>query len=174
LTLGTKLTDVNTLVGYLRTFYNNLVGYYPTGTVISLGTVVDEVTKEELAPTMTAVSGVGTSSAPQLLALCVTWKTGVAARRGRGRTFIGPLTPACVQTDGTPVDSFRTTVGSGAAALIASSTAMGNGAWGVWGYENAKPAGKENPRNPLDGKVFRDFTGYATRDLFASLRSRRD
>jgi len=169
-----EVTQANALIGYIRTFYNNLVGNYPTGVTLSLGTVTEEATQREMACTMTAVSGVGTGSAPQLLAMVVTWKTTIAARRGRGRTFIGPLSTSSMQSDGTPVDSFRTTVGTGAAALIASSVAYGNGAIGVYGYQNAKLPGKANLRNPADPKVFRDVTGYATRDLFGSLRSRRD
>jgi hypothetical protein len=79
-----------------------------------------------------------------------------------------------VQTDGTPVDSFVTAARNAAAALVTSSTGYGNGAIGVYGYNAAKTPGKANPRNPADAKVFRDITGYAVRDLFGVLRSRRD
>lgn len=170
----TELNQANTLIGYIRTFYVALLGYYNTGTVLTLGTVTEELTSREITPTMASVTGTGTGSAPQLLALVVTWKTTVAARRGRGRTFFGPLTTAAIQSDGTPVDTFRTNAQAAAAALVSSSTTYGNGAIGVWGYSAAKPLGKENPRNPADAKVLRDVTGYAIRDLFGSLRSRRD
>jgi hypothetical protein len=168
------LSEANTLLTYVRGFYTYLVARYPTGTTISLGTVVEEGTQREIVPTMSNVTGVGTGSAPQLLAVVCTWKTSIAARRGRGRTFVGPLATSAVQADGTPLDALVTDVKAAAAALVASSMGFGNGALGVYGYSAAKTPGKENPRNPADAKVFRDFTGYAVRDLFASLRSRRD
>lgn len=171
---GSELADANVLVGYLRTFYDSIKAYYPTGTTITLGTVTEETTEREIVPAFAPVAGIGTSSAPQMLALVVTWKSTIAARRGRGRTFIGPLSTASVQTDGTPVDAVRTAIAAAANALVASSVSSTNGQVGVWGYSAAKTPGKANPRNPADAKVFRAYTAYATRDLFGVLRSRRD
>jgi hypothetical protein len=67
-----------------------------------------------------------------------------------------------------------TAVRDAATALVTSSTAYANGAVGVWGYQGAKTPGKENPRDPNDPRVFRDYVGSSVRDLFGSLRSRRD
>jgi hypothetical protein len=166
--------QANALIGYIRTFYNYLVAHYPATTVISLGTVTEEGTSREITPTMASVTGVGTGSAPQLLAVVVTWRTTVAARRGRGRTFIGPLTTADIQNYGTPSTTLMTDVNSASASLVNSSLLDGNGAIGVWGYNAAKLPGKANLRNPTDAKVLRDVTGKQVRDLFGSLRSRRD
>lgn len=171
---GSELAEANVLVGYLHTFYDSIKSYYPTGTTITLGTVTEETTEREIVPSFAPVAGIGTSSAPQMLALVITWKSAIAARRGRGRTFVGPLSTASVQTDGTPVDAVRSAIAAAANALVASSILRTSGAIGVWGYQNAKTPGKANPRNPADAKIFRDYTGYATRDLFGVLRSRRD
>jgi hypothetical protein len=170
----TELMQANQLIGYLRTFYNSLSAYYPTTTVITVGTVTEEGTAREIIPTMTPVSGGGTGSMMQALALVATWKTTIAARRGRGRTFIGPLSTGAVQNDGTPDNTFLNTARTAAAALVVASAGYGNGAVGVYGYNSAKTPGKNNPRDPSDAKVFRDITGYNIRDLFGVLRSRRD
>jgi hypothetical protein len=172
--LSTELTEANTLIGYIRTFYNYNVAHFPATTVISLGTVTEEETSREITPTMATVTGVGTGSAPQLLAVVVTWRTTVASRRGRGRTFLGPLATADMQNDGTPSSTLMTDVNSSAASLVTSSLAMGSGAIGVYGYRDAKLPGKANLRNPSDPRIFRDVTGKQVRDLFGSLRSRRD
>ena len=169
-----ELSQANSLVGYIRTFYSALVGFLPATTTVNLGTVTEEETQREITPTMATVTGSGTGSAPQALAVVVTWKTSIAARRGRGRTFLGPLATTLMQSDGTPNDASLVSIRTAAGALVTSSTSFGNGAIGVYGYQNAKVSGKENLRDPNDPRVFRDFTGYAVRDQFGVLRSRRD
>ena len=172
--LVTELSEANTLIGYIRAFYFANITEFPATTVFSLGTVTEEETSREIAPTFATVTGTGVGSAPQSLAMVVTWRTAIAARRGRGRTFVGPLSTATMQNDGTPSTSSRNAIVTAAAALVTSSVAFGNGAIGVYGYDAAKTPGVGNPRNPADAKVFRDFTGSAVRDLFGIMRSRRD
>jgi hypothetical protein len=169
-----ELAKAQTLVGLIRSFYVGLAAHYPATTTLTLGTVTEEGTSREITPTFATVTGTGTGSAPQLLAVVVTWRTAIAARRGRGRTFIGPLTTADMQNDGTPSAVVISDVKASANSLVSSSLADGNGAIGVYGYTSAKLPGKQNPRNPADPKMFRDFQGNAVRDLFGSLRSRRD
>ena len=171
---ATELSQANTLIGYLRTFYVYNVAHYPATTTITLGTVTEVVTSREIVPTMATVTGVGTGSAPQALSLVVTWRTTLASRRGRGRTFLGPHVTADMQNDGTPSTTLLTDVNTSSAALVNSSLLDGNGAIGVYGYDAAKTPGKANPRNPADGKIFRDIVGKNVRDLFGVLRSRRD
>jgi hypothetical protein len=170
----TETGQVNALLGYIRTFYNTIGSWYPATTVLSLGTVTAVDSSREIAGTFAGVTGTGTGSAPQLLALVNTWKTTIAARRGRGRTFLGPLCTAAMQNDGTPAAALLSDVAAASSALLTSSLGYGNGAIGVYGYDQPKLAGKANLRDPTDAKVFRDITGYKARDLFASLRSRRD
>lgn len=173
-TTSGELVNASALIGFIRTFYNTLAAYFPATTVFSLGTVTEEETSREIVPTMATVTGTGVASAPQLLALVVTWKTSIAARRGRGRTFVGPLATACMQNDGTPVATLVADANTAAQTLVNASLAGANGAIGVYGYQNAKLPGKANLRNPDDPRIFRDFTGKAIRDLFGVLRSRRD
>lgn len=168
----TELNQANTLLGYIRSFYVSAAVYMPNATTVSLGTVTEEGTAREIVPTFAAVSGSGTGSSPQALCTVVTWRTTIAARRGRGRTFVGPLSTGTIQSDGTLNDTFRSVLLTAATGLVSSSVGYGNGAVGVWGYSAAKTPGV--PRNPADGKVFRDFTGATIRDLFGILRSRRD
>jgi hypothetical protein len=172
--LTTELSEANTLIGYIRSFYNTCAGIFPTTTTITLGTVTEELTSREITPTFTTVTGLGTGSAMQALAIVVTWRTTIAARRGRGRTFVGPVATSVMQSDGTITDANRTTVQNAANALVTSSVGWGSGAVGVYGYNAAKMPGKENPRDPNDGRVLRDVTGAQIRDLFGVLRSRRD
>jgi hypothetical protein len=169
-----ETAQAQALIGYIRTFYNQCQTYFPTTSSFTLGTVTQVDSGREITPTWTALSGLGTGNAPQALAVVVTWKTSIAARRGRGRTFLGPLATALMQSDGTMVDASRTDILTKAQTLVSSSLADGNGAIGVYGYDSAKPAGKANPRNPLDARIFRDVTGAVIRDVFGVLRSRRD
>lgn len=171
---ATTTGQLNALLGFLRTFYNTIGSWYPATTTITLGTCTTVDTQAEAAGTFATVTGTGTGSAPQLLANVVTWKTSVAARRGRGRTFLGPLCTSAMQADGTPAAALQSDVSAAATALVSASVSFGNGAWGIYGYDVAKLAGKANLRNPADGKVLRDIVGFKQRDLFASLRSRRD
>lgn len=168
----TELNQANTLIGYIHTFYVALLAYFPNGTTISLGTVTEEGTQREIVPTFAPVLGTGTGNSPQALCAVVTWRTSIAARRGRGRTFVGPLNTGTVQSDGTLNDTFRANVIAAASALVSSSTAYGNGAVGVYGYSSAKLKG--SPRDPNDPRVLRDYVGSTVRDLFGILRSRRD
>lgn len=169
-----ELSQANAIIAFIRTFYNTILAHYPATTNLSLGTVTEEGTSREIVPTMASLTGTGVGSAPQALALVVTWRTSIAARRGRGRTFLGPHVTADIQSDGTPSSSLVSDVNSASATLISSSMGFGNGAVGVWGYSAAKTPGKQNPRNPADAREFRDYTGRAVRDLFGVLRSRRD
>lgn len=170
--IATELQQANILIGYIRTFYVQLLAYLPNGTTVSLGTVTEEGTQREIVPTMAAVLGTGTGNSPQALCAVVTWRTSIAARRGRGRTFFGPLNTGTIQSDGTLNDTFRANVVSAAGGLVTSSMAYGNGAVGVYGFSSAKAKG--SPRDPNDPRVFRDYVGSSVRDLFGILRSRRD
>lgn len=172
LTQSGELNEANALIGYIRSFYTTAATYLPTTCTVSLGTVTEEETQREISPTFANVAGLGSGAMMQALAIVVTWKTTIAARRGRGRTFVGPLATVVVQSDGTIVDSVRTSILGAANALVTSSLAYGNGAVGVYGYASAKSQGV--PRDPNDPRVFRDFTGATVRDLFGVLRSRRD
>lgn len=166
-------TDLQGLVNNIRTFYTSCASLYPNTATITLGTVTEVGTSNESVPSFTAVVGTGgTGLAPQALALVVTWRTSVAARRGRGRTFLGPLASGAMQTDGTVADALLGTARTAATALVTASTASGNGAISVYGLQNQ--ATGDNPDYASLPHVARDITGSQIRDLFGVLRSRRD
>jgi hypothetical protein len=93
------------------------------------------------------------------------WRTTLAARRGRGRTFLGPLNVDAGSTDGTPSPGALSTINSAAAALIATSSETNDWAFAVYGQQSSGISGV---------KVARDITAQNVRDVFAVLRSRRD
>lgn len=171
---ATNPSDLQGMVTAIRTFYNSLVAYFPTTQSFTLGTVTDVETDEEAVPTWATVTGTTAGGyLPQANCIVVTWKTTVAARRGRGRTFVGPLISTIAQTDGTIVDASRTAFLGAANTLVSTSTAYANGAVGVWGLQNSRAAGDTTPYDQLP-HVLRDVTGASIRDLFGIMRSRRD
>ena len=164
------------MVDVLKNFYADLLVYYAQGTVINLGAGIDVETNEPApeptvpwAPLTAAATG-GTT--PPHLAICISWKTNQRTRRGTGRTFLGPLQQAGMQTDGTITDSWKTGIQTIVNQLIADIGAVGNGSLGVYGYQNPVPPGASRP--PGDPRVIRDFTSGTIRDQWAVLRSRRN
>jgi len=109
----------------------------------------------------------GQADAPMVCQICVSWRTATAARRGRGRTFLGPLSGECLDENGTIKQSSLDIVNT-AADGIATRNGLDNGwAVGVYGLQNAG-TGPDGP------KVLRDIKGHKIRDSFAILTSRRD
>lgn len=123
---------------------------------------VDSDTPSLVAPmtpwTVQGSSGGGSDSGPSGVGLVVTWRSGLATRRGRGRTFIAPLPAGWFQTDGTIVDANLTQVRTAAAALVSTSLADGNGAVSVWSHAD---------------HVGRDVQGFLANDRVAYMSSRR-
>lgn len=163
---GLDGVQITALMAYVRTFYTTLTFLFPTGysaqwdgTVRELGTPTPEL-GPGLSPWTvngTAASSAGyVSSASQI---CVTWRSSLATRRGRGRTFLGPIAVSNLQANGTIADAALTTVREAAADLVTSSQATeGAGALAVWSE-------KDN--------LARDFVASSVTDQFAVLRSRR-
>lgn len=103
-------------------------------------------------------SGTG-NYAPTMTCQVVGWRTNSGGRRGRGRTFIGPVATSVVAADGSPSAAYLSDLQAAADALVAAGAPIGNGSWGVYSV--------------LD-QVVRDFTGATVSPKFGSLRSRRD
>lgn len=165
-------TNLQSMVDAIHTFYDSITNggvsgadCFQRGTVFTAGQAVDvdsdEATDVDWA-TLT-VPNVG-ADAPPVLALCLTWRTSIAARRGRGRTFLGPLSQNALQDNGTPDEDFRSVVGNAADALISTSTGFNNGAVGIYGRESVGSS----------THVIRDIVGRTVPNEFAVLRSRRD
>lgn len=151
------------LLGELEAFYTTLRGAFPGDVTIAFNGVVTLLgTNEGQSATYPAWSMTGTSASgygPPATATVISWQSDAGGRRGRGRTFIGPMAKAAIDDTGrlsTATQGFH----QGAVDdLIDSFDGIGDGAFGVYSRED---------------QVVRDFVrGIVRRDL-GSLRSRRD
>lgn len=106
---------------------------------------------------------------PPAVALVVGWRTGTGGRMGKGRTFLGPMHNSTLDADGTPAPASIASAQGAADALIATSVAHADAHLGVWSEGRSGHA-----TLPDADPEFRAFTSAAIRDVFASLRSRRD
>jgi hypothetical protein len=125
-----------------------------------------EVTTEEAEPRAYDIGfpwAAGNQGAGQVLppANCIVagWGTGLATRRGRGRTFLGPLQATAVQADGTPSQAALDNIRAGQDSLLAYNQANPGDEWGLWSRT---------------AQTFRPFVSRTVHDKFAVLRSRRD
>lgn len=158
--------DLDALTDILHTFYSAISPFYTPGTTAAfegVATTIEENPRFDASGSSWSVTGSSSVSVmlPTAAQICIGWTTEEAGRRGRGRTFIGPLTSAVLDGsgDGTPLNGSLTTLRAAADALVSSSMGFANGAWGVY--------------SPSFG-IFHDFTGSRIRDTFAVLTSRRD
>lgn len=102
---------------------------------------------------------------PFSASLVLNWYSSQATRRGRGRTFLGPLHSGILNADGTPSDPVLVNLRTIAQDLVGASGQANGWAIGVWGLES--PGG--NAQSP---HVLRDIVGYKVNDRFGWLRSR--
>lgn len=155
---------LDVLQTFITAVYNQVGA---AGLTWSMGeSITDVVTQEDMSQAARTGTGGGSGNlAPPALAVCVSWKTSLAARRGRGRTFIGPLTAGCMDSTGTPLNSDLTALRTAVSNFVTASNAIAGGSFAVYG--------QESPLLP-DAKVARDITSGSIRDQFAVLRSRRD
>lgn len=160
------------IVDALRAFYNTISTLYVNKVTLALGPIVNEATKVATTKTFTAIPPSATAgAAPPHLAIVLGWRSSLAARRGIGRTFIGPVHSGNLNTDGTPEDGSLTIVRNAAQTLLNASLTDNGWALGVWGQEAALPPGSEaNAQTP---RVLRDFVNFRVRDQWAVRRSRR-
>lgn len=156
----------------IRGFYSALA----VGTVLANGTTVSAEAAQEVGTDQ--VRAVDWSNitvpesgarAPFPMAITVNWRSSSASRRGRGRTFVGPLVGGAVQSDGTVAENTLSAVRAAAAGLVSASVAGGisGSAWavGVYGLETAGGT-------PASPHVIRDVVGSTVHDRFAWIRSR--
>jgi hypothetical protein len=165
---GGGVEPFNGPLGALHTFYTAIKNLYPTAGTITIPEQVVEVSTQEIMGTSDPIPVIGTTGSFMTspgLAITVGWQTSIAARRGRGRTFIGPLKAGAVQDDGTVHETDKATLTTALTNLLNESKALNGWALGVWGQESAN--------NPTP-KVLRDFQGFTVAQKFAHLRSRRD
>ena len=157
--------EPDTIMGWVRQFYTALAPQFPNTSTWTWNGEISEVgAQPTFAPTRTPWTVTGSNSqagyGPSAGMACVTWRTELATRSGRGRTFMGPLSFTTVQnTDGSLGPSALAAFRAAANALVSSSNTNDNvGAIGVY--------------SPTQG-IFRDIVGATVTDQVAVLRSRR-
>lgn len=161
--------DPGPAMAAIRSWYSSVSQYLATGSVVMFpANVVETTTQEEVTPASVPanVTTTSTTMSQAGLAIVVSWKTSIRARRGRGRTFFGPCTSGVHDTNtGLLNPTVKTAFTNATQTLVTASLAGSGWSIGVWGQENA-----------LDptAMVFRDVTGFQVRDKFSYLRSRRD
>lgn len=170
------LTQLGGALDAIGDFYTDTTAYWASVSVTIGLDVTDVETGEEPAATVTPqtrVVGIN-PLAPKPLALCVTFKSSLKARRGTGRKFLGPLNTSLFEADGTPSTAALTAVRTAANNLVAASAASNAWAIGIWGLQDEWPSWDAGPPPKNTPRVLRDVTSAMVNDKFAVLRSRRD
>lgn len=157
--------NVNEWATTVQEFYAALAIIFPTsysatwdGTFRELGTQSPEFREPQTGWTVTGDDS-GTAYAGAPVMACVTWRTSLASRSGRGRTFLGPLSRNAIEANGTISPSQLSVIRSAAATLVSESTFdLQAGSMSVWSETD---------------QVARDIIGATVTDQCAVLRSRR-
>jgi hypothetical protein len=171
--------DLNEAVTALDAFYGKLTAYYPPGMKTTIGPDILErgslTDFSQTAKVRSSTASVGSLNLPPANQVVVGWKTTLRARRGMGRTFIGPLLNSAQESDGTLSSTFLAALDAAVAALVNDSKSTTNGwAIGVWGLQNKGQYDANGQLIPGQARIHRDIVSYKIRDQFAVLRSRRD
>lgn len=122
----------------IKAFYNAIKVLFPASTTIAFDGVLTEVgtATPSVIGTLTPWSITGTATNDDYPAagvgLCVGWRSSLATRRGRGRTFLAPISRVSFDSVGTILDSQLATVRTAAATLVSTGLADGNGGLMVW------------------------------------------
>lgn len=181
--LGADATELQSAVDSIHTFYDAIgPSAAAPGTPLrasiafTLGQVVEVDSQTAGAPTWSTLTvGGAMGSTADVLQLCLSWKTTIAARRGRGRTFIGPLNSNVVTTDGTPRDDYVTLIKAAAQGLVDRNDNLNGWAVAIYGQQSMLKGPTVTPEmRQAAPHVARDIIGYSMQDKFAVLRSRRD
>lgn len=156
-------TEPEDLMGLVEDFYvtagpvlrNGLVVHWD-GEYHGLGTDLGD--SKSFTPWTFTNGGTGADAADGL-AVVIGWRTGSGGRRGKGRTFLGPLAQQAFDANGELAELFVSSAEDAAEALVTASQGFGNGAIGVYSRLDA---------------VVRDVTSSVTSRTYGMLRSRRD
>lgn len=165
---------LNAAAAALKAWYGNWQIFVPSGTTVSADFAVNIEDGTDKPVTFAAITagGAGAILAPHM-AICINWKTSIRARRGRGRTFCGPLLATVNDATGTINDGNITQLKNATNTLLAASQASNGWALAVYGLVNPAPKGTPPEELAALPHVARDFTGYTINDHFAVMRSRR-
>lgn len=148
----------------LLAFYTGVASAVPTSHVSSWDGFFTEIATgspgvQEVGATFSVPGTGGANYGAAANMACVSWRSTLAARSGRGRTFIGPLSVTALQGDGTLSTTPLTALRNAAQALVSTSASANGWGIGVWSEK--------------DG-VLRDIVASQVTDSVAILRSRRN
>lgn len=153
------------VVSIVKAFYDGIKGNFGAAYSWSFDGVLAEVgTATPAQPpqidpwTVTGSTGGNLDSGPAGVGAVVGWRSSLATRRGRGRTFISPLPAGCFEGDGTLSAAFLASLRTAASQMVTSSLADGNGAISVFSQSD---------------NVGRDIVSSKVNDRVAYLSSRR-
>lgn len=161
-TEGEETDQLQSATDNLETFYAAIASATAGGTAFNaagIWTIVSDDSHDQRDVSGWTTGSGGGNPLPPFCSLVIGWRSTAGDRSSRGRTFIGPASIATLQSNGTPEETSRTQLETAASDLIAASDGPLNGQFVVWSKQ-------EN--------VGRDFTSAAVRNVFGSLRSRRD
>lgn len=148
-------------VGWVRDFYDDIKEAFHAGVVISfdgnLSPVNDDDSGGITAPPWSITGTGGGDALDPGLAILVRWQCATGGRKGRGRTFLGPLSEGLNGANGVITDSALDLVATAAADVVEKSDSASNGALGVLSRK--------------DG-LFRDFVSSSVAKEFSYLRGR--
>lgn len=158
--LSGDLSDVTDIIGQ---FYDAIEGLFPSTYTITYdgeaqGVGADEGTTYQSTPWTFQGEG-APAFLPPATAMFVNWRAFTGGRRGKGRTYLGPLTDLVTEGNGTPEEAYRAQVQAAANALVSASLGDLNGAVVIY--------------SRTDG-IARDVATADVPNMFAVLRSRRD
>lgn len=178
-------TESNAILATLKTFFDALAAYRAVGSTVVTGTRVlyfdqawwqkptfdangklltkGKFTTEPIivgATPNTSIAGTGGTPLPGQLAACLSWRTSVSGRSGRGRSYLGNWGSAAMTGSGVTAGCVGA-VNSGAGTLLTNITAVtgtdGPFYLSVW--------------SPTKGVIRPILTG-ATDSVFDTMRSR--
>ena len=155
--------QLGTISEWLESFYTGLTAITAGGTSTIFNGEwirVDGAQPDlETAGDFAVGSGTTVAPLPPSNSLVASWGTAVRNRRGRGRTFVGPLGVNTLQDNGSPTEAARDVLVGLGETLIEESDSFGSGAVVIWSTVDQQG---------------RDITSVSVANKFASLRSRRD
>lgn len=157
--------DLEEIMSWIEDFYGaSSVLMPPSWSATFDGQLTEILTPEPQVPPaldgFTIPGAAGTEAyGPSAGQACVTWRSNLATRSGRGRTFVGPLAAESIQADGTLEGDALSALRGAANALVSQSNTNDN-------------VGAVSVFSPTDS-LARDIVAATVTDQVAVLRSRR-
>lgn len=161
--IGEPGDDVNAICEAIEAFYTTISPVLSDVLTVNFAGVVEGVgddAGDSFDASSWTVAGAGTGQCmPPANQMFASWRTNSGGRRGRGRTFLGPIAEGVVEANGTPDETARGLVQDAIDGIVDYNVGATNGAVGIYSRADA---------------VIRDIVSGTCPNFFAVLRSRRD